>query len=279
VRLRRRSGGAGLGRLTIFAKGNLDVRDVLHAQRIGDKVVWNGLNEIVRVRYPGTSVRVRHETWTRSDALLEAKGVVPADLAGRDPPLDAYPASSQFSHALFDADADVIVLSIQPDVMTTLVRHKTLGYLLCPNEWRGWSADDQAWLRENFTAVPRPDAAASMDNFARIIAQIRERSAAPILVFNLSPIAPGEWVHVHQGLEDIFSTRVRRFNLGLIELSQATGISVIDVDAIVARAGADRVKFDALHLNAEGCRLVAEAVVRVLDDLDCLPSPEGQPCG
>jgi hypothetical protein len=268
-----------LGRLTIFAKGNLDVRDVLHAQRIGDKVVWNGLSEIVRTRYPGTSVRVRHETWTRSDALLEAGGVVPADLAGRDLPLDPYTAASQFSQAVFDAGADVIALSIQPDVMSSLVRHKSLGYLLCPNEWRTWRAEDQAWLRENFTVEPRLDAAASMANFAKIVARIRERSAAPILVFNLSPIAPGERVHVHQGMEDIFSTQVRRFNLGLIELSQATGISVIDVDAVVARAGADLVKFDALHLTAEGCRLVAESVVEVLDDLGCFAPPEGQPCG
>jgi hypothetical protein len=58
-----------------------------------------------------------------------------------------------------------------------------------------------------------------------------------------------------------------QFNLGLIELSQKTGISVIDVDAILARAGADRLKLDALNLNAEGCRLVATEVVRVLDDL------------
>ena len=72
---------------------------------------------------------------------------------------------------------------------------------------------------------------------------------------------------------------MRRFNLGLAELSQQTGISVIDVDRIVARAGADRLKLDTVHLTAEGCRLVAEEVVRVLDDLGYLPAAERDACG
>jgi hypothetical protein len=80
-------------------------------------------------------------------------------------------------------------------------------------------------------------------------------------------------------MEDALSTRIRRLNLGLIELSQDTGISVIDVDSVVARAGADHVKLDAVHLTAEGCRLVAEEVVRVLDDLGCFSLAEAGECG
>jgi len=47
-----------------------------------------------------------------------------------------------------------------------------------------------------------------------------------------------------------------------------------DVDAIVARAGADRLKLDAFHLNAEGCERVAQEVVRILEDLGVLASRE-----
>ena len=63
-----------MGRLTIFAKANLDVRDSLHSLRIAGNVLWNGINEVVRTRFPTTVVRIRHETWTRSDALLAAPG-------------------------------------------------------------------------------------------------------------------------------------------------------------------------------------------------------------
>ena len=77
---------------------------------------------------------------------------------------------------------------------------------------------------------------------------------------------------------EIYSTRIRHFNLGLTELSRRTGISIVDVDLIVARGGADRLKIDALHLTAEGCRLVAEEVVRILEDLGLLTVAEMQPC-
>jgi hypothetical protein len=263
-----------VSRLTIFAKGNLDVRDSLHALRLGGALAWNGLNEVLRARCPGVVARVRHETWARSDALLEAQGVVPPALAERSLPLGAYPAASQFSRAVFETDADAVVLSIQPDLNTTLVRHRRDGFLFYPNDWRAWPAEDQAWLREAFEPVGLLDAATSMANLARVVARIRARTSAPILVYNVSGVVPGEQVHAHDGLGDIFSTRIRRFNLGLIELSQQTGISIVDVDAIVARAGADRLKYDAMHLTGEGCRAVAEETARVLADLGCLPPSE-----
>jgi hypothetical protein len=49
---------------------------------------------------------------------------------------------------------------------------------------------------------------------------------------------------------------------------------VVDVDTVLARAGADRLKYDVAHLNAEGCRVVAGEVVRILEDIGCLPAPE-----
>ena len=260
-----------MSRLTIFAKGNLDVADTLHSLRLGGERVWNGVNEVLRTRAPGVVARIRHDTWARSDALLEADGTVPPELAARGLPLGVYPLTSQFGQALFETDADAIVLSIQPDLNTLMVRHRRDGYLFYPKDWQAWPAADQAWLRESFVGEGLLDLDVSMANLARIVERIRARSGAPILVYNVSSIVPGEQVHAYDGLDEIFSTRVRRFNLGLIELSQQTGISIIDVDAIVARAGADRMKIDALHLTGEGCRVVAEEVVRVLDDLGCLP--------
>lgn len=268
-------------RLTLFAKGNLDVHDTLHSLRVGGNVLWNGINEIVRERFPATLVRVRHETWARSDALLESGGSVPADLAERAPPalaLSAHPAAVQFSIALFETDADAIVLSVQPDVATTLARHWSHGYLFHPGDWQSWSEADRHWLRDDFAPEGLLDAEASMRNFERIVARIRQRSAAPILVYNLSSVVPGDTVHCHQGLGDTLSTRIRRFNLGVTELSQRTGISVIDVDAVVARAGAAGAKLDVFHLNAEGCRLVADDTVRVLEDLGCFAAEERNRC-
>jgi hypothetical protein len=263
-----------LSRLTIFAKGNLDVRDTLHSLKLGGRIAWNGINETLRARIPPASARVRHETFTRSDALLAADGTVPAAFDGRTLALDAYPLASQFAPALFEAEADAFVLSIQADVNDHMLRHHRDGFLFYPNDWPSWPEEDQTWLRANFERTGLIDLDASMANFAAIIERLRARSAAPILIYNLSSVVTGEQVHDHQGLDDAFSTRIRRFNLGLIELSQQTGVSIIDVDAIVARGGADRMKLDTLHLTGEGARAVAEEVARVLDDLGVLTARE-----
>ncbi len=260
-----------MSRVTLFIKGNLDLKDSLHSLTVDGAVAWNGINEILRTSHPGTVARLRHETWTRSDALLEATGTVPPELAARDLACGAHPPASQFSDALFDSDADAIILSIQPDIANLLLRNRRDGYLFYADHWDRWSAADQAWLRGSFTGLDLLDAETSMRHLAAIVARIRQRTDAPILVYNLSSVVPGDLVHCHEGLDEIFSTRIRRFNLGLADLSQRTGISVIDVDRIVACGGADRLKLDALHLSAEGCRQVAGEVVRVLDDLGLLP--------
>jgi hypothetical protein len=257
--------------VTLFIKGNLDVKDTLHSLTVDGTVVWNGINAILRKTHPGTVARLRHETWTRSDALLEATGIVPADLSDRDLPFGAYPLATQFSDALFKTDADAIILSLQPDITNLLVRHRRRSYLLYPGQREEWSAADQSWARRDFTGPELLDVETSMHNFAAIVARIRLRCDAPILVYNLSSVIPGDLVHCHEGLGEIFSTRIKRFNLGVAELSQRTGISVIDVDRIVACGGADHLKLDAVHLSGPGCRQVAAEVVRVLDDLGVLP--------
>ena len=266
-----------MARLVLFAKGNLDIRDSLHSLTISGKILWNGLNEIMRVRFPGATIRLRHETWTRSDALLASSGGIPLEFAERPLALGAYSLASQFSQLLFETEADAYILSLQPDISNFLFRQRLGGNLFCPNNHEGWPVEDQQWLRQNFVEAPPLDEKQSMGNFERIIERLRARNSAPILIYNLSAVVPGEWVHTYAGLDEIYSTRIRRFNLGLTELSRRTGISVVDVDKIVARGGADRLKIDALHLTAEGCRLVAEEVVRILDDLGLVAGAEMPP--
>jgi hypothetical protein len=255
-------------RLNLFLKGNLDLRDTIHSLTINGKVEWNGVNEIVRARFPGVRVRARHETWNRSDALLSSQGMIPEELSYLPLSLGNYSLESQFSHAVFEADADAIIFSIQPDVMSKLMRHKHQKYLLLTQP--PYSEVERSLLSDTFESISVLDVKQSMANFAEIIRKCRRDSGAAILIYNLSSIAIGDSVHCYEGLEEGISTRIKTFNLGLIELSRISGISIVDVDAVVARHGADRLKIDTLHLNADGCRLVADEVVRILVDLGCL---------
>ena len=265
-------------RLNIFAKGNVDVHDSLHSCRIGGDLLWNGINDIVRDRC-GAIVRLRHETWTRSDAILEADGNVPPEVSERKLALGSYPERSQFSAALFeDVTADAFVLSILGETATTLVRQNQKGFLFYPTDIEQWSSEDRDWLKRDFSRLDLLDVGDSMRNLRGIVERIRQRSESPILIYNVSSVVPGETIHCLQGLGEIYSTRCRRFNLGLAELSEDLGISIVDVDLVLARAGADKLKVDAMHLTAEGYRLVAEEVVRILVDLGVIAAYEGTKC-
>lgn len=261
-------------RLTIMAKANADVRDSLQALHENGEIAWNGINPILREKHPEWTARVIHETMTRSDALLASDIAIATAAAERDLPLGPFPIASQFETRLFESGSDVILLSIQPDVMNRLVRHRGDGHLLYPYEAERWSADDRRWLIEQYQPEPPLDPSQSMANLARIIERIRGTANPLILIYNLSPIVPWERLHCYQSMEETLAERIRRFNLALIELSRQTGISIVDVDAVLARAGADRLKADALTLNAEGCRLVAEEVLRILEDLGCFALAE-----
>lgn len=253
-------------RLTIFAKGNLDVRDSLHLMKVGDAIAWNGINTVLREQVPGCTARVRHETWTHSAILLASQGQVPAELAANAPDLGSQSLASQFSQAVFDAPADAVILSVQPDIYIRPLRHIREGYCFFPGDLSAWSPEAMVWLRQNFEAEPLSDVSQSMANFAAIIERIRQTRDVPILIYNLSSLVPGETLHSYIGLDETSSTRIRRFNLGLIELSAQTGISIVDVDRIVAAGGADRMKFDTTHLTPAGCEAVCREVVTILQD-------------
>jgi hypothetical protein len=267
-----------LRRLNIFAKGNVDVHDSLHSCRIGGELLWNGINDIVR-DHCGAVVRLRHETWTRSDAILRVDGSVPQEIAERNLSLGPYPTGSQYSAALFENDtADAFILSILGETATTLVRQNQKGFLFYPADVEQWSSADRDWLKRDFSRLDLLDVEDSMRNLRGIIERIRQRSESPILIYNVSSIVPGETIHCLQGLGEIYSTRCRRFNLGLAELSVDLGISIVDVDSTLARAGADKLKVDAMHLTADGYRLVAEEVVKILVDLGVIETFQETKC-
>ncbi len=252
-------------RLKIFAKGNVDVFDTLQVCRIGDLVVWNGVNQVLRERGMDVVARVQHETSTGARGLIHPPAT-DGPLAAQSEALGSYALASQASGELFATDADVIVLSVLADVAVRHYRSHETGAHVFVHHPSQLEAAARAWLGRTHAATDLPSAEETFDSLMRIIERVRLNSQAPILIYNLSPLAPGPITHCFAGLQDSLATRIRRFNLMLVELSEKTGVSIVDVDSVVAKAGADRVKLDVYHLNGEGARLVAEEVVRVLQD-------------
>jgi hypothetical protein len=262
-------------RPALFVKGNADLRDPLHSLRAGRDTLWSGINQTLRETQRGFTVRVIHETSIGFTPLLLANGTVPKDVALRGELFGPFPPSSQCSAAVFAPEHAAIVLSIHGDVSVRVVRHRTTGALLHPYGWERWPEADRTWLTDDYEAVPPLDAQGSMGRLLGIVDRIRGVSDAPILVSNLSSIMPGDTIHAYRGVGETYAQRVRRFNLALVDAAVQADFSIVDVERIVAEGGAARLRTDAIHLTAEGCRRVAAEVVRILDDYGTLPM---RPC-
>jgi lysophospholipase L1-like esterase len=168
---------------------------------------------------------------------------------------------------LFRSRADVFVLSIQPDIAAGLVRSNQESYLFYPNDASTWSAGDRAWLGSEFSYAGLLSADESAECTLKIIDRIRETSDAPILIYNVSSFIPGENIHCYQFIGPTLSSRIKHFNNNLIEISEKSGISIVDVDRLVSGYGAEALKIDGMHLNAKGYELVSREVVRILSDV------------
>jgi hypothetical protein len=257
-------------RLTILAKANADVRDSLYAQVENGIVAWNGINSALAGQLAAPKIRVLHETMTRSDAVAGLRGAgAPAGL-DRTLPLGPFKPAAQFSTRLYEGGFDAVVLSIQADVMHRLARHRADGHLFLPHGAGDWDAADREWLISHYDEAPPLAPEQSMHFLARLARRVRRARDVPILIYNLSPVLPWERIHDYRGTDETLGERIRRFNLALIGLSRAEGLSIIDVESIVARLGVAEAKRDAVILTARGCAGVAAEVVRVLGDLGCL---------
>jgi hypothetical protein len=254
-------------RLTISVKGNVDVHDSLLYARVNGQIEWNGINTLLAKTHPNYVARVRHEPCAHWRCTGIEDREIPQELIDHQLDLGAYTLDTQFRSKLFLQPADVVVLSINSDVMNRLSFHKRDHYTFFGADPDHWSAANQRWLRDAFDWLPASTPGQSMQLLARIVATIRASGNPSILVFNMSSVVPGEQIVSHRGLEDAFSTRIRAFNLALAQAAPTLDVTVVDVDHVVASAGADRLKLDMLHYTGEGYALIAAEVLRQLEQL------------
>lgn len=253
-------------RITIFAKGNVDVRDSLHLCRIGEEIKWNGINEVFRKRGLSLHARVRHETFARSDILLQSHEL-PQKLAEMNLDLGFHSLAAQFNTNIFSAEADVFVLSIQPDIMHAAFEHRSEKYRIVFN-LMSCSEQDKQKLRSEFSFLGLISIKDSMTNLSQIIERIRERTDTPILVYNMPFAIVGERIRCFLGLDEaIGAERIRSFNLALVEISREQGIYIVDADQIMSEHGTANLRLDIAHYHPAAYRLFSEEVANILEEL------------
>ncbi|MCT7989006.1 class I SAM-dependent methyltransferase [Laspinema olomoucense] len=105
------------------------------------------------------------------------------------------------------------------------------------------------------------------ENLVRIVRLIKEQMGAYIIFFNCCSLDPEERMHNYHNLTDSLSLRIQKLNLALIKLSMLEGISIIDVDYILAELGGDHHVLQALDYSPAAWEAISLEFLRVIEDV------------
>ena len=265
----QKRGGKSL--LHIFLKGNDDLKDSFLSHVDGGGKLDHGLRGLVHDKYGGAfSIEIIHEPCGRSDLLLQQLDMVavPEELTrhGAD---DHGELAVPFHSRIFAEKTDVAVFSLQPEITHSLWQHRQEGYLFYPPpRWEEeWPAPRKQWFQERFRAIGLLDVKQFQANFARLIREIKERIGAHIIVCNCSTYDPEDQTTNYRKVEETMPLRSQKFNLALMEMSILEGISIIDVDRLIAELGGEKHVQKLFSYSTEACQAICREFVRVLEDI------------
>ena len=99
------------------------------------------------------------------------------------------------------------------------------------------------------------------------VALIRARLGSHILALNMSTVDPEDDTTSYAGLdEEPFALRAHRLDGMLIDISHELGISIVDVDRLLAERGAAPLVLGRSQYTEEAQGAICEEVVRILGD-------------
>jgi hypothetical protein len=267
-------------RIGLYAKGSCDLNSIFACA------------PLIEERLEGTCCILKDGLVadSRSDMHLQTLQALPRD-ATRQVVRRFRLAEDYFRPVLFEptftvptADGpqefpkSVILLSIAPDVVRNGYRHKEYGLIVDPGgSWLNQSLDTVladlsmvASFRESFVPIGKISLDDFAANFTKLIALLKDRTGAHVLVYNTLTVEPGSRIHNLQLVKNFPPQRRREFVVALAELSRALDFSIVDVDRISKRFGI-QAQVDFGHLPAELSLLIAREVVRIIRDLGVLP--------
>lgn len=257
--------------LSIFIKGNDDITDTLISLQHGGRKLDRGLREIIHEKYHGSfDIEIIHEPCGRSDLIIQQLGMVPEEIRQQGFNDDENLITPQFKSRLFEKQVDVVVFSIKPEVTHSLWRHRQKRYLFYPHpDWeQKWTFLQKQWFQEQFSPMGLIQVQKFKENFIQLIRTVKERLGAHIIVYNCSSIDPEDPTHNYYKLQDDnLSLRIHKFNLALMEISVLEGISIIDIDRLIAELGGDGHVLKCLCYSNAAYYDICQEFQRVLEDI------------
>lgn len=261
-------GGKEVLRLLIF--GNTDLADTLLSIDEGGKKLDGALSAQVGEKYQGaTKILPSLEPGLRSDILLQRLQGKPLPDGVAEMGLhESNFIAAQFHRPSSD-EVDIVALSLEPDVTQEAWRHNSDGYLLTPPpDWEdSWSNEQQAWLKHSFERCGRLSAAQSKQQLLQVIPLIKGELDAHAIVFNCSTVDPADQTYNYHGVGETVALRIQHLNRTIIEISVKEGISVIDVDRVIAELGAIEHVSRVLDYSKQACQTLCEEFLRVMEDI------------
>jgi len=170
---------------------------------------------------------------------------------------------------------NVVVMSAATDVVRTLYRHRTHGYVVDPGGW--WLHQDVGevlgnqenieWFRKEFRKIGKISIEDYIANMETIVTELRARAGAEVIVFSALVVDPKNPTHNYQLVRQPSVTRRREFHIALMDLSKRLNFHVVDVDRVLKRDGVEE-QVDFAHFTAEGMKPVGAEFYRVLRQLE-----------
>lgn len=172
----------------------------------------------------------------------------------------------------------VVVMSIGPDMVRSMYRHREHGFLFDPGGfWLGadlknvlGDMDTVKWFARNFQKLGRIGIEDAMANFERIITEVRRNVGATVVMANALVVDPGITTFDYMLSHSPIPARRREFLLGLVDLSQKLDFPILDMDTIVKRDGVTGMA-DFVHYTAPQKSAIGEQLACLLDEIGALP--------
>lgn len=259
----------GNPRISIFLRGDESLTDSLIAIGQGGRKLEKGLRERVREAYGGKfEADIVGEPSGPAGILLDWQAPDPGRQSPADPDGGCFPGLAGATR-LFQQTPDVVVFSVEPDVCRPVWRQKSTGLRVCPPPgWeRDWSPDQRRLFAELHELEGLVPVEQFRREFSRLVAGIKARLAAHVIVFNCFAFDPRERTRNYAGVPDTIALRALKFNLALIDISTDEGISIVDIDRLLTEVGGESHVAEVFDYSPRACELIRDEFLRVLQDI------------
>lgn len=260
-------GGQAVTRLLI--KGNDDLTNALLSKADGGAHLDMGVKEQIAEQFNG---RFTIETIVEPSARIEMlsqqlSGVTFPENLKENGLADAL--ESQFNSRIFTEESDILLLSIQPDLVATLWRNQADGTLVSPPEnWEAaWSQEQVNWFKQNYTLLNSATADEYKESLTQVIQALKEKTSAHIVMFGSCSYEAANEPHNLSKSEETLTMQTHRLNLVMLELSFAEGITFIDVDRLLAEMGCENNVIKRFHYSKMAYEAIRDDFIRVITDV------------